>query len=440
MALIGASRVRIARVLCSAAAAALVLGPAHSTALYGQKPPAAQTSAQAPTFKATTSLVEVDAVVFDKSGKFVPGLVPEDLALYEDGKRQQIQNFYMVTHDPSARLNPELGTMLTTPAERAHRVFVILFDESHLAFDSLMRAQKGAEQFIQQQIGPGDVGGVFANGEMFRGRLTTEKNELLAGVKSAKPAYDHRQSLLATFREFPRIPSETDAVRIEQGAREVVDQLGEEACRIDPFRCQQEGGIQQVENLIQRKAKLYVRQARSQTSRTVQNLQYVVSGLSRIPGRKTIMFITEGFFVEESRDILRQVAGQAARASTTIYSIDGRGLISSGGNADPDVTTAAMARATNFDPGEDAPMILTMGTGGFMVRHIDDMSRAFNIIARDTSNYYVIGYQPQNSKMDGSFRKIDVKPTVDGLSVRARKGYVAASLPPLEQIRGGLNR
>jgi hypothetical protein len=39
-----------------------------------------------------------------------------------------------------------------------------------------------------------------------------------------------------------------------------------------------------------------------------------------------------------------------------------------------------MARATNFDPGEDAPMILTMGTGGFMVRHIDDMSRAFNIL------------------------------------------------------------
>ena len=432
---------RIARVLCSAAAAALVLGPVHSTALYGQKPPASQTpAAQAPTFKATTALVEVDAVVFDKSGKFVPGLVPEDLALFEDGKRQQIQNFYMVTNDPSARLNPELTTQLTTPAERAHRVFVLLFDESHLAFDSLMRAQKGAEQFIQQQIGAGDVGGVFANGEMFRGRLTTDKNELIAGVKSSKPAYDHRQSLLATFREFPRIPSETDAVRIEQGAREVVDQLGEEACRLDPFRCQQEGGLQQVENLIQRKAKLYVRQARAQTERTVQNLRYVVSGLSRIPGRKTIMFVTEGFFVEESRDILQQVAGQAARASITIYSVDGRGLISSGGNADPDVTTAAMARATNFDPGEDAPMILTMGTGGFMVRHIDDMARAFNIIARDTSTYYVIGYQPANSKMDGSFRKIEVKPTVDGLSVRARKGYVATTLPQLEQIRGGLNR
>ena len=190
-------------------------------------------------------------------------------------------------------------------------------------------------------MGPGDVGGVFVNGEMYRGRLTTDKNELIAAVKSSRPAFENRQALLAPFREFPRIPTEIDAVRIEQGAREVVDQLGEEACLRDPFLCQQEGGLQQVENLIQRKAKLYVRQARSLTARTIQNLQYVVNGLSRLPGRKTVMFVTEGFFVEESRDILQTVAGQAARAGTTIYSIDGRGLISTGANADPDVTSAA---------------------------------------------------------------------------------------------------
>jgi VWFA-related protein len=314
---------------------------------------------------------------------------------------------------------------------------VVLFDEGHLANDSLMRVQKGAETFIQSQIGPGDVGGVFVNGQMYRGRLTTDKNELIAGVRSARPAFENRQGLLSPFREFPRIPTEVDAMRIEQGAREVVDALGAEACRNDPFICQQEGGLEQVENLIQKKAKLYVRQARALTSRTIQNLQYVVSGLSRIPGRKTVMFVTEGFFVEESRDILQMVGGQAARAGTTIYSIDGRGLIASGANADPDVRSSAMSRSTSFDTGEEAPFILTLATGGFTLRHIDDIGRAFNMIARDTSTYYVIGYQPDNSRMDGSFRKIEVKPNVDGLRVRARKGYVAVALPQLEQIRGG---
>ena len=427
---------RIARLVCCAAVAAVLIDPIQPAPLHGQS----QTSTtQAPTFRATTSLVEVDFVAFDGQGRFVPGLMPEDLVLYEDGKKQSIQNFYLVTHDASLRTSAAAATANGTPAERARRVFVVVFDESHLSHESLMRSQKGAETFIQTQIGPGDVGGVFVNGQMYRNRLTTDKNELLAAVKSSRPAFENRQALLAPFREFPRIPTEIDAVRIEQGAREVVDQLGEQACLRDPFLCQQEGGVNQVENLIQRKAKLYVRQARSLTARTIQNLQYVVNGLSRLPGRKTVMFVTEGFFVEESRDILETVAGQAARAGTTIYSVDGRGLISTGSNADPDVTSAAMSRSTSFDTGEDAPFILTMGTGGLTLRHIDDVGRALNMIARDTSTYYVIGYQPANSTMDGTFRKVELKAHVDGLNIRARKGYLATKLPPLEQMKGGLS-
>ncbi len=426
---------RIARFVCCAAIAWVLLGPIQTGPAHSQSQPSPPAS-QALTFKATTSLVEVDFLAFDGQGKFVPGLVPEDLALYEDGKRQVIQNFYLVSNDAGTRGNPALGAN-GTPADHARRVFIVLFDEGHLAHDSLMRAQKGAEAFIQSQIGPGDVGGVFVNGQMHRGRLTTDKNELIAGVRSARPAFENRQALLAPFREFPRISNEVDAMRIEQGAREVVDALGEEACRRDPFLCQQEGGLQQVENLIQKKAKLYVRQARALTSRTIQNLQYVVSGLSRLPGRKTVMLVTEGFFVEESRDILQTVGGQASRAGTTIYSVDGRGLISTGANADPDVRSAAASRSTSFDTGEEAPFILSGATGGLTIRRVDDIGRAFNMIARDTSTYYVIGYQPANAKMDGTFRKIEVKPVVNGLSVRARKGYVALALPPLEQIKGG---
>ena len=76
-----------------------------------------------------------------------------------------------------------------TPADRARRVFVVLFDESHLSNESLLRSQKGAEAFIQSQIGPGDVGGVFVNGSMYHNRLTTDKNELIAAVRSSRPAF-----------------------------------------------------------------------------------------------------------------------------------------------------------------------------------------------------------------------------------------------------------
>jgi hypothetical protein len=71
-----------------------------------------------------------------------------------------------------------------------------------------------------------------------------------------------------------------------------------------------------------------------------------------------------------------------------------------------------------------------------IVRNIDDMSRAFGMIVRDTSTYYVIGYQPDNGRMDGKFRKIELKSKVRDLKVRARKGYAAVALPPQEVMWG----
>jgi len=128
------------------------------------------------------------------------------------------------------------------------------------------------------------------------------------------------------------------------------------------------------------------------------------------------------------------VAAQAARGGTTIYTIDGRGNVNYR-SANPDVIRASMSRSGAFDTGDDALMILTSGTGGFMIRGMDDFPRAFGMVVRDTSTYYVIGYRPDNSVMDGKYRKIQLKANVPGLSIRARKGYLAVTLPPLEQLR-----
>jgi VWFA-related protein len=420
---------RIARLVCSVGVALFLLESVPLRSLQGQSPTPAP---QQPAFRSTTTLVQVDVIALDKQGNFVPDLTAENLTLSEDGKPQKIQQFFVVAHD---HLAGAAAGGAAVPEERAQRVFVLLFDESHLANDSLQRIKKGAEQFIQDVIGPNDFGGVFVNGGMFRGRLTTSKAELLAGVQTVSPAFDNRQRLLAPFQEFPRIPGEIDASRIAEGARELVDRLGEQACREDAFQCQLNGGVLQVENLIQNKARLYVQQARVLTATTVQNLQYVIGRLARIPGRKTVVLLSEGFYVEDSRALLQTIAAQAARGGTVIYSIDGRGLINRA-TPDPDVNRPERTRSNSFDTGEDGPTILASGTGGLRVTNIDDISRAFGLVVRDTSSYYVLGYQPDNPTLDGKFRKIDVKTNLPGLNLRARKGYVASALPPLEVIRG----
>jgi VWFA-related protein len=412
--------------------AAVFLACLHVAAVRGQNVPPSQGQ---PTFRSSTALVEVDAIVLDKDGRFATGLRAENLEIFEDGKPQKIEQFYMVSHDRGAR-SDMIGTVDTQPVHPAQRVFVLLFDEGHLANESLMRVKEGAAQFIRDRMGPDDVAGVFVNGAMYKGRLTSDKDQLLAGVQTVKPAFDNRQALLATFRQFPRIPGERDATRISEGARELVDELGIRACRESRTECELNGGLNQVENLIQQKARLYIRQARLLTAQTVQNLQTVTRGLSRIPGRKTVVFLSEGFYLEDSRGLIEAIAGQAARAGTTIYSIDGRGLI---GAPSPvaDVASNDRGRSTAFDTADDGPTILTAGTGGFMIRNMDDMSRAFGLIVRDTSTYYVIGYQPANSTMDGKYRKIEVKAKPTGLTVRARKGYAAVALPPQQSLLGG---
>src|SRR5215210_1131790 len=94
-----------------------------------------------PKFKSTTALVEVDAIILDKDGQFVPGLKVEDLELREEGKPQQIQQFYMVTHERAQRSDLPETAQLPDAQPANHRVFVILFDEGHLANDSLLRTK-----------------------------------------------------------------------------------------------------------------------------------------------------------------------------------------------------------------------------------------------------------------------------------------------------------
>src|SRR5215213_972671 len=60
----------------------------------------------------TTNLVQVDAVVTDKSGKLVTDLKPEDVEIFEDGRPQKITNFSFVSTEDAAPVTT------TAPAAR----------------------------------------------------------------------------------------------------------------------------------------------------------------------------------------------------------------------------------------------------------------------------------------------------------------------------------
>jgi hypothetical protein len=68
---------------------------------------------------------------------------------------------------------------------------------------------------------------------------------------------------------------------------------------------------------------------------------------------------------------------------------------------------------------------LAENTDGLAIVNTNDLAGGMRRIVDDVSAYYLLGYYSTNTKLDGRFRRIEVKMKTPGLEVRARSGYVA---------------
>ncbi len=57
----------------------------------------------------------------------------------------------------------------------------------------------------------------------------------------------------------------------------------------------------------------------------------------------------------------------------------------------------------------------------------------FTRIVADTSSYYLLGYAPTNNAHNGTFRKIEVRAKLPGLTATTRAGYTAPNDAPLKK-------
>jgi VWFA-related protein len=406
---------------------------ASGAALLAAQTPSSPT--QQPSFRTLTTLVEIDTIVTDRKGQFVRGLAADDFEVYEDGKPQKIERVDVVTGStvtaqPSATETPtaRAAAQSVVPTGAGQRVFVLFFDSDHLQEGAFHRLRDAAIAFLTTEFRQGDVGGVVIGTTMAGNRLTSDRDALVTAVREAKPSAAKTSRRLELL-EWPRLNSEAEAIRIGlSNDREVLAEAVRRACADDPSVCKKVD----PEPMLMEKARMILGDLRPAARRTVITLQTLASGLARLPGRKTIVLMTEGFFVEESWADLRQIVGASARSDVRIYAIDARGVDTRHVNdprqlgvMDPGGSLPLEA----YNTSEDGPNMLAVDTGGYTIRHTNAFADALAEIARDTSTYYVIGYRPVNPVLDGSFRKIAVRVTRSGLSVRARRGYLATPMP-----------
>src|SRR6185436_8635648 len=173
------------------------------TSNVGTPPPAqVQQSTQKPdeedVVRITTNLVQVDAVVTDNHGKLVTDLKPEEVQIFEDGRKQKITNFSFNLSDtapakpptkpaPVDKSAPPAPTT-TLKREDIKRTIAIVVDDLGLSFESTAYVRRALKKFVDEQIQPGDLVAIVrtSGGIGVLQQFTADKRQLAAAVERVK--------------------------------------------------------------------------------------------------------------------------------------------------------------------------------------------------------------------------------------------------------------
>jgi VWFA-related protein len=384
--------------------------------------------------RVNTQLVQTDVMVFDKSGKFIEGLKPEQFELKVDGRETPISFFDHVQAgavNEDAQLaaarglkSPAGGSVL--PLDRG-RSILFFVDDLHLGAGSSMRMRKTLLRFIDEEIGQNDWAAVVsASGQVgFLQQFTDEKAVLRAAASRINPRpFDTRDG------QYPPM-TEAHAVAIERRDPTVISYFVDAILKENPFMRRE-----MAESQVAQRSNIILIQSRSVSVNTLASLLNTVRGTAQLPGRKLLFFISDGFMVEdrgnELRDWMRRVTDAAARAGVVIYSLDAEGLRTSMPDAsnpngfDP----SGRLSMTDFSEGSllQSPLYtLALDTGGRAIVNTNALGHAVAGALKETSVYYLLAWKPEAAAVGGGapkYRKVEV--AVRGrpeLRVIVRRGF-----------------
>jgi VWFA-related protein len=447
----------------AAIVAALLLAGAGTVSVRSQSPPAARAD-QAYTSAATAILVDV--VVRDRRGHPVTDLTADDFEVYEDGVNQKVDTFTRVSRGGGIGVGvawkaggATTSVMTSRPAPDGaaetprtdETTIALVFD--HLSTEALRLAQRATLDYVPM-TGDSDVRvGVFATDPGFRviQTYTTDRAVLRSAVAKVTPSGtaseedkgERAEELLARRRELgTQNATATSAAGAISGAA-----LARNSSEIGAR--ESELGLVQTELNMLRSFENLDRDHRGYG--TSGALLGVVESLSVLPGRKTVVFFSEGLPVSPALAArLDAVIDAANRANVTTYAIDAHGLrtrtgartmkkemdgfiedrlsqLSSGSDRTNQPLTMAFERVEDtFNLDSRTGLAKLAGdTGGFLVENSNDLASAFKRIDEDNQFHYLLTYSPRNAAFDGKFRAIRVKVHRPSTQVFARRGYRA---------------
>lgn len=330
-----------------------------------------------PSFRAQSDVVLVDLIVTDQRGNFVADLNRDEIEVFEDGKRQELQFFRLERTDS---FHGE-----KTPVAVSHSTggyYAFLVDLQTLTQETVQTSKAAIREFLRSKIDPRDYFMLAAVGPELR--VVQPFTHNLTALEQA----------LDQISYYPWLPP-----------------------GITPH---------EVLYLVGRQGNL-----------SCEALSALCRHLGSLPNRKHVLYFSRGYPLELSalvrsdpyrrsspkatyslKNKVLSTVDQANRSQVTIHSIDPQGLMTIPPDLRPYVSGSGLEATHEF------LALLSTNTGGHLATNENDLQGPMREVYLDSRTYYIFGYVPQTKRKLGKFHEIKVRVKRENLRLRYRRGYV----------------
>lgn len=396
-------------------------------------PPETLTRDEPATFKARVNLVMVPVVVRDKQGHAVGGLHQEDFQVFDKSKPQIITKFS--AEKSGFKIKPESpddkGSEKTEalPADTPQRFVAYLFDDIHLNPGDLMRVRNAAGHHMET-LGPTERAAIFTTSGQIELEFTDDRTKFFNTLNRLMP----RPITGSGVTQCPDISyylADILTNKNDPNAKSAVVQETMACMNMDPT---DPNSATTAARIAEGAARRELSNGEHETRISLIVMKAVIRRMSAMPGQRTLILASPGFITPEQQQEKSEVMDVAVRSNVIISAVDARGLYT-----DP-TFDASRQGSMNIDFGRvkaqydrdaaraqaDVLAELAVGTGGSFVENTNDLEGGFKRVGTGPEFFYILGFSPQNLKMDGAFHALKVSlKDPGGLTSTARRGYYA---------------
>jgi VWFA-related protein len=411
-----------------------------------------------PTIRVTATEVALDVVVRDKKGRQVKNVKQSDVDVYEDGVKQQLLSFRLVSgRDPASDKKgsapaPPQTTSTALPLRELNTICIIFHN-----IDPVTRphAVEIVKEFIRSNLPPESYIGIFNLNEKLAvvHEFTKNRDELLASSFNSG-ALDFNKASVALLTASPSITTLSVQVNtMSNTASATEDTTGGEVATTVFVGADVNTGAG-----ANRLRGDQVREAADFSNITglheTDRINTLINQIGTLPGRKTILLVSTGLSTTGDPDVFQKLVTNANTHGITFYALDSTEMGVGADNAQAgklavnqvarvsqqqgsSATATLSQMRQNSHQGDDTVAAvrtsdlqaslreLSEGTGGFLIANTNDFRKPFQQLAADLDTHYEVVYRPASPKFDGRLRKIEVKLARADVKVESRTGYFA---------------